>query len=54
MFNLSISQFEKIIKHFIHSPKNKKFVNDKPVLTNGDVFCPMCDEYHVNNVFCQL
>jgi hypothetical protein len=29
------------------------WVNGKPVLQNGDVFCPMCDAWHQNNTFCQ-
>lgn len=28
-------------------------VNGKPIYGNK-VYCPMCDEYHINNTFCQM
>lgn len=31
----------------------KKWVNGRPVLINGDVWCPMCDVWHANNTLCQ-
>ena len=31
----------------------EKWVNGRPMLANGNVWCPMCDEYHQNNSYCQ-
>ncbi len=29
------------------------WVNGRPVLLNGNVYCPMCEIYHENNSYCQ-
>lgn len=33
--------------------KKDKWVNGRPILLNGDVWCPMCETWHVNNNLCQ-
>lgn len=38
--------------YFLSMDKNK-WVNGRPVLINGDVWCPMCETWHVNNSLCQ-
>ncbi len=27
--------------------------NGKPMAANGHVFCPMCEDWHENNTWCQ-
>ena len=31
-----------------------EFINGRPMMDNGDVWCPMCEAYHVNNTMCQM
>ncbi len=33
--------------------QERPYYNGKPRKDNGDVWCPMCDMYHVNNTWCQ-
>lgn len=30
-----------------------KWVNGRPVLLNGDVWCPLCETWHANHTLCQ-
>jgi hypothetical protein len=44
------------IQEFIQDLFNidtRKWVNGRPVLLNGDVWCPMCEIWHKNNSMCQ-
>lgn len=38
--------------YFVSTDKNK-WVNGRPVLLSGDVFCPMCETWHINSSLCQ-
>ena len=40
------------LDYFVSFDK-KKWVNGRPVLLNGDVWCPMCEAWHKNNSLCQ-
>jgi hypothetical protein len=61
MSNRNISQplpfsFDKLISNVLNYFSNtdtSKWVNGRPVLINGDVWCPMCETWHANNSLCQ-
>ena len=60
MSNRNISQIAVSFEKFIHQLRNQfknvnvsKWVNGRPVLINGDVWCPMCEQWHINNSLCQ-
>lgn len=38
---------------YFKSLDTRDWVNGRPVLLNGDVWCPMCETWHVNNSLCQ-
>lgn len=42
----------RFIDHF-ETRDRSKWVNGRPVLLNGDVWCPMCETWHANNSLCQ-
>lgn len=42
-----------IAQHCADMQQLRPYYNGKPQRDNGDVWCPMCDFYHVNNTWCQ-
>lgn len=52
-FVWSIVKFSRNFKEHFKSFDRKKWVNGRPVLLNGDVWCPMCEIWHENNSACQ-
>jgi hypothetical protein len=49
----SIVKISHNFKFYFQSRDRSKWVNGRPVLMNGDVWCPMCETWHVNNSLCQ-
>ena len=50
----SIDKFiRNLMNHIDNIHTGKNWVNGRPVLINGDVWCPMCERWHENNTFCQ-
>lgn len=46
----------KLSRHFtdyFQSFDKNKWVNGRPILINGNVWCPMCEKWHANNSLCQ-
>lgn len=50
---LSIVKLSRDFTDYFRSADRNKWVNGRPVLINGDVWCPMCESWHVNNSLCQ-
>jgi hypothetical protein len=61
MSNKNISQFKNwniynficSVMKFVRIDIQRGWINGRPVLINGDVWCPMCEAWHVNNSLCQ-
>jgi hypothetical protein len=49
----SIHKFVRYMKNNFNRIDKKQWVNGRPVLMNGDVWCPMCERWHINNSHCQ-
>lgn len=49
----SIVKLSRNFLDYFTSLDRSKWVNGKPVLINGDVWCPMCETWHQNNSLCQ-
>jgi hypothetical protein len=41
-------------KFYSKSFRKVNWYNERPMLLNGNVWCPMCDEWHANNSYCQM
>ena len=61
MSNRNISQFSQwniykfvcSVMKYLNIDIQRSWVNGRPVLINGDVWCPMCEKWHINNSLCQ-
>lgn len=51
--SFSIDKLIKNILNHFDSINTNKWVNGRPVLINGDVWCPLCEQWHANNSLCQ-
>lgn len=49
----SIIKLSRSFTDYFVSLDRNKWVNGRPVLINGDVWCPTCESWHVNNSLCQ-
>lgn len=50
----SIDKFiRNLMEHISNIHTGRNWVNGRPVLINGDVWCPMCEIWHANNSYCQ-
>jgi hypothetical protein len=49
----SIIKISHNFKFYFKDRDRSKWVNGRPVLMNGDVWCPMCETWHANNSLCQ-
>lgn len=43
-----------ILSHDTNVVQQLHNINGYPVRANGDVYCPMCEAYHINNTMCQM
>lgn len=50
---VSIIKLSHSFTDYFKSLDKSKWVNGRPVLINGDVWCPLCETWHVNNSLCQ-
>lgn len=50
---VSIIKLSRNFTDYFVSANRSQWVNGRPVLINGDVWCPMCETWHANNSLCQ-
>lgn len=50
----SIVKLSRNFLDYFASLDRSKWVNGRPVLLNGDVWCPMCESWHQNKTLCRL
>lgn len=51
--NWSIIKLSHNFIDYFKITNRSEWVNGRPILLNGDVWCPMCETWHANNTHCQ-